>query len=124
MVLLTRAPRFLGTMWYYYSLLLTFTFIIFRYVCSGCSQTFLLFFPWRPRPALLVVFLMDCLEYKQLDIVEFQPEHCKELVKQVLAVCSTHQLQKLYLCDMGVLVVHQGAQLHGLGHLHTASPSG
>ena len=37
MVMLTRAPRFLGTMWYYYSLLLIFTFVTFfhyfRYVC-------------------------------------------------------------------------------------------
>lgn len=91
--------------------------------CNGCSQSFLLFFPWRPRPSLLAQFLADCLEYKQLDIVEFLLEHCKELVKQVLAVCSTH-LQKLYLCGLGVLVVHQGAQLLGLGLLHTASPSG
>ena len=57
MVLLTRAraPRFLGTMWYYFSLLLIFTFVTFihyfSYVC--------------------ILFLADCLEYKQLDIVEF-----------------------------------------------------
>jgi len=62
-----------------------------------------------------ILFLADCLEYKQLDIVEFLLEHCKELVKQVLAVCSTHHFQKLYLCGLGVLVVHQGAQLLGLG---------
>ena len=101
MVLLTRAraPRFLGTMWYYFSLLLIFTFVTFihyfSYVC--------------------ILFLADFLEYKQLDIVEFLLEHCKELVKQVLAVCSTHNFQKLYLCGLGVLVVHQGAQLLGLG---------
>ena len=53
--------------------------------------------------ALLAEFLADCLEYKQLDIVEFLLEYCKELEKQVLAVCSTHHLQTLYLCGLGVL---------------------
>ena len=103
MVMLTRASRFLGTMWYYYSLLLTFTSITFFHYISG------MFASCNAPGAVLggrgrqgknrrkdceQPLRTDCLKYKQLDIiVEFLLEHCKELVRQVLAVCSTHHLQ-------------------------------
>ena len=135
MVMLTRASRFLGTMWYYYSLLLTFTSITFFHYISG------MFASCNAPGAVLggrgrqgknrrkdceQPLRTDCLKYKQLDIiVEFLLEHCKELVRQVPAVCSSHHLQKLYLCGLGVLCA--GSSSGGSAtwsRPSTASPSG
>ena len=73
--------------------------------------------------ALLAEFLADCLEYKQLDIVEFLLEHFKEVEKQVLAVCSTH-LQTLYLCGLGVLFRGLSCLVAARPSTYTASPLG
>jgi len=66
--------------------------------------------------ALIAEFLADCLEYKQLDIVEFLLEHCKELEAGAGGLLDSSPPDTLSLWPGCAL---QGAQLLGLGLLHT-----